>query len=338
MLQFGPMFIRDIKNRSEVEALLRRVGVTEEGVAYMGGKGVFRVICLGEIDTRGANILKQEALACDAEVALPRSAAGFSSEKVDAVLMATDKQILRLVGKLKVQPFGLKKVASELLQVLVGYDCGIFSLKSPHGRELNLDRAVVMGVLNVAPDSFWSTFFTPVANRQGRSEHSQKLDLDVVVSGAKQMVQEGAVIIDVGGESSGPGSVDVSLEEELERTIPVVKAVRKELPDVFISIDTWKFEVARAAIEAGADMINDVTAGRGDERMLEMDVPIVLMYSKDASARTTADKVEYKDVMRTVVEFLQERVSYAQSMQIIVDPGMGAFVSGEPKYSFEILK
>ncbi len=281
----------------------------------MSGKGVFRIVDLGEIDTRGANIFKQEALSVGAELALPRDAAGFKSEKVRAVLMATSVQIEKLAEKLKAQPFGLKEVGERLLEVHEGYDAD-FKLVSPHGRELGLERAVVMGVLNVTPDSFFDSFDS----------------VETATARASEMVSEGAKIIDIGGESTGPGSQDVAVEEELRRVIPVVEAVRKELPDIFISIDTWKSEVARAAIEAGADMVNDVTAG-----ILDMDVPIVLMHSKDDSPRTTTDKVEYEDVMKTVIEFLEEKIAICKSSQIIVDPGMGAFVSGNPEYSYEIL-
>ncbi|MBT4631698.1 dihydropteroate synthase [Candidatus Peregrinibacteria bacterium] len=186
-----------------------------------------------------------------------------------------------------------------------------------------------MAVVNVTPDSF---------------SDGGRFDSEDLVEVAKQMVLDGATILDIGGESTGPGSRDVSLEEELLRVVPAIRAVRAALPDVIISVDTWKSEVARAALEAGAGMINDVTAGRGDARIFEVaaefNVPIVLMYSKDDSARTTADKVEYEDVMATVVDFLTERVAAARAVgvsEIIVDPGMGAFVSGDPAYSWEII-
>ena len=158
---------------------------------------------------------------------------------------------------------------------------------------------------------------------------------------AREMLFDGASFVEIGGESSGPGSLDVTLEEELARVVPATKLLRG-MP---FSIDTWKSEVARAACEAGAVMINDVTAGRGDERIFdvaaEFDVPIVLMYSKNSSARTDRAMVAYDDVMKTVKDFLRVRIQVAKShgvKQIIIDPGMGAFVSGDPRYSFEILE
>lgn len=183
----------------------------------------------------------------------------------------------------------------------------------------------IIGILNVTPDSF--------------SDGGRFLSEDLGEV-ARSMIEDGAEILDLGGESSGPGSVDVSLDEELQRVLPALEVLRG-MP---VSIDTWKSEVARAACERGAVMINDVTAGRGDPRIfdvaVEFNVPIVLMYSKNATVRTDRAMVEYEDVMKTVKDFLRERISVARGRgvrKIIIDPGMGAFVSGDPKWSFEIL-
>lgn len=195
------------------------------------------------------------------------------------------------------------------------------------------EKVKIMGILNVTPDSF--------------SDGGQFFSVDAAAARALLMVREGADIIDVGGESSGPGSSDVSEEEELRRVIPVISLLRKSQPALFISIDTYKAEVARLAIAAGASMVNDVTALRGDPQMAHViaqtGVPVVLMYSKDKTARTTRLKKCYRDVVKTVRGFLEERVTCAlragiKREQIILDPGMGAFVSGEPRYSFEILE
>jgi dihydropteroate synthase len=211
-----------------------------------------------------------------------------------------------------------------------------FVLKSRQ-KTLKLDCPRIMGILNVTPDSF---------SDGGDLDGSEGgVLVEAVVQRAQKMILEGADILDIGGEATGPGSKDVSLEEELSRVIPVIKAVRAELPEVWISVDTWKAEVARQAIVAGADMVNDVTALRGDEEManvvLENEVPICLMYSKDGNARTTTDSIEYDDVMVTIKDFLRERVEMAQQKgipQIILDPGMGVFVSMNPDYSYEVLE
>lgn len=200
------------------------------------------------------------------------------------------------------------------------------------GKKLSLEKPLVMGILNVTPDSF--------------SDGGKFFEPKVAVDRALAMINEGADIIDIGGESSGPGSEHVSLEEELKRILPVVRQLRAQT-DAWISIDTYKAEVARQTIEIGADLINDVTAFRGDSDMADFlgkhEIPVVIMYSKDATARTTREMLQYKDVVRTVKDFLQERLEYGMRAGIarerfILDPGMGAFVSGDPQYSLQILK
>lgn len=204
----------------------------------------------------------------------------------------------------------------------------------------------IVGILNVTPDSYYDG---------GTFVH-----IDAAVRRAGEMLQEGADIIEVGGESTGPDSKEVSLDEELARTIPVINALRKHFPQANISIDTYKADVARRAVEAGAMMVNDVTAGRGgnslplggrarergSENMFNIlkntEAHIVLMYSKDPTPRTTIQNVQYKDVVGTVKHFLQERKDAAVSAgispeRIILDPGMGHFVSSDPTYSFALI-
>lgn len=200
-------------------------------------------------------------------------------------------------------------------------------------KQLFLDTPVLMGILNVTPDSF--------------SDGGKYLDIEKAVNRAEDMINQGAKIIDIGGESSGPGSIDVSLAEELNRVIPVIKAIRAKNSNIWISVDTYKAQVARAGILAGADMINDVTALRAEEDdmlsvLREFNVPIVLMYSKDAGARTTRENKTYVDVLETVVSFLRERLKVLKQagikeQNIVVDPGMGAFISSIADYSHELM-
>lgn len=191
-----------------------------------------------------------------------------------------------------------------------------------------------VAVLNVTPDSF--------SDGVRFKEFGGEVDL---VEVAREFLEDGASVLDIGGESTGPGSKEVSLEEELARVIPAIEKIHAAFPEAVISIDTWKSEVAEAALKAGARMVNDVTAGRGDPRIFEVvaryGVPMVLMYSKQNSPRTDREEVQYEDVMKTIKDFLRERMAVARAAgvkEIIVDPAMGAFVSGDPKYSFEILE
>ncbi len=190
----------------------------------------------------------------------------------------------------------------------------------------------MMGVLNVTPDSF--------------SDGGKFMKVDAAMRRALEMIEEGADIVDIGGESTGPGSVDVPGDHELERVIPVFEKLRGET-EALLSIDTYKSTVALHAFKVGADLVNDVTAFRGDPTMVNVvadhQVPAVIMYSKDDTPRTTSEAVDYEDVVGSVKNFLQERIDFAAKAgvkkdRLIIDPGMGAFVSSNAKYSLQILK
>lgn len=200
-------------------------------------------------------------------------------------------------------------------------------IKAARGR----NRPLIMGVLNVTPDSF--------------SDGGRYFSLKGAVSKAREMKKNGVDIIDIGGESTGPKSKYVPLKEEIARVIPVIKAIRK-ISNIPISVDTYKAEVALQALRAGADLVNDVTAMRGDKKMVkviaEAACPVVMMYSKDNTPRTTVKKKKYADVVGTIDKFFKERIKYAVSRgvsasKIIIDPGMGQFISAYPQYSFEII-
>jgi dihydropteroate synthase len=174
---------------------------------------------------------------------------------------------------------------------------------------------VVMGVLNVTPDSF--------------SDGGQFFDFERAVERGIQMASEGAAIIDIGGESTRPGSASVSDDEQIERVVPVIKALCEKI-SVPISIDTCKYEVAKAALEAGAGILNDITA-LSDERMAELaakhNVPVVLMHMQSTPA-TMQVEPKYKDVVGEVVEYLVGRAKRAESFgiarnMIYIDPGIG---------------
>ena len=183
---------------------------------------------------------------------------------------------------------------------------------------VNGERALVMGILNVTPDSF--------------SDGGNYLNVTRAVSHAVQMVQDGANIIDVGGESTRPGSSRVSASAQLERVIPVIKQLREALPqEIIISIDTTSSLVALAAINVGADLVNDVSAGLDDPDMFKsvasQGVPIVLMHMKGPPS-SMQDHPAYSDVTAEIVDFLKQRVIAAESAGvaselIIIDPGIG---------------
>jgi dihydropteroate synthase len=180
--------------------------------------------------------------------------------------------------------------------------------------EQHFPRPSVMGVVNVTPDSF--------------SDGGVHLDPDVAAAAARRMVAEGAAIVDVGGESTRPGSGGVSADEELRRVVPVFERLGGELP---LSVDTSKAEVARAALERGAVFVNDVTALRGDPELsgvvADSGAYLCLMHMR-GEPRTMQDEPRYDDVVSEVAAFLEERLAFAVAQGILeericLDPGIG---------------
>ncbi len=178
------------------------------------------------------------------------------------------------------------------------------------------DKPVIMGILNVTPDSFFD----------GGNFYSRERAIDH----ALEMAEGGADIIDVGGESTRPGSEPTSLEEELDRVVPVIEGIRKR-SSIPLSIDTYKAAVARAAVASGADMVNDISSLSFDEGMAGIvaasGVPVVMQHIK-GTPRDMQKNPSYQDVTGEIKEFFIERIAYARSCgidedDIIIDPGIG---------------
>ena len=184
----------------------------------------------------------------------------------------------------------------------------IFSFQNP---------PLVMGILNLTPDSFY--------------DGGKYATIDKALKKVEQMMEEGADIIDIGGESSRPGSSPVPLDEELKRVLPVLEETFKRFPDVYVSIDTYKSKVAEESILRGAVMVNDISAFRFDEKMVEIvkkyNVLAVLMHMK-GTPRDMQRNPYYKDTIGEIYNFLEERKKYALDKgvlenNLIFDPGIG---------------
>ena len=198
------------------------------------------------------------------------------------------------------------------------------------GKSLTLgNRTHVMGILNVTPDSF--------------SDGGRYLDAQRAVAHTRLMVEEGATLVDVGGESSRPGASPVSVAEELARVLPVIRAI-VDTVDVLISVDTYKAEVARQALAAGAHLVNDITALRGDTAMASvvasMEAGLILMHMK-GTPRTMQQAPHYADVVSEVRASLAASVQTAEEQgvsaeRIIIDPGIGFGKTSE--HNLELLK
>jgi len=290
--------------------ILESVGADQAGCRWMAPKMVHRLVMLEGVRPEQANIIKQEMLGKGGDAAVARGVVNCSVSKTRVLLMGTLKQYDALMAKLRLQPYGLPDLAGRIREVLAGQggrprgdlDCRGITVRIG-------ERTLIMGILNVTPDSF--------------SDGGKYLDCGLAVARAKQMVADGADIIDLGGESTRPGHTPVETEEELARVIPVLKKLVEELP-VPISIDTSKAAVARRALEAGAHVLNDQRALRADPAMAglaaEYGVPVVLMHNQDGTG--------YNDLTGDMIAYFQESIDIALGAgivreKIIIDPGIG---------------
>lgn len=309
----GKPQVLPLHSLAEVRAALEHARVSSFGVEIMQKKGLFRTVRVCDLDLRAANILKQEMLARGGEVAISREVYEWWGDKADCVIMGTLAQFEQLIEKLKAQPFGLRALALSIATALNNYDQD--SPSGPGGLDLG-EAPVLMGVLNVTPDSF--------------SDGSSYPDVDSAVSHALDMVLEGAGLVDVGGESTRPGAEPVPVEEELKRVLPVVKALAPSLPRR-ISIDTYKARVAAAALEVGAYMVNDISALRMDKEMVavvrDADCPVILMHML-GEPRTMQENPTYENVVSEIYGFFVERLNWAvdkglKERNLLIDPGLG---------------
>lgn len=192
-------------------------------------------------------------------------------------------------------------------------------------KQLELDRPHVMGILNTTPDSF--------------SDGGSYTTLDTAMERAEKMIAAGVSIIDIGGESTRPGAPEVTLEDELQRVIPIVAAIRARFPQVWISVDTSKAEVMRQSVAAGADLINDIrslTEPGALEAAAEANVPVCIMHMK-GQPKTMQQDPQYDDLMFEVEQFLSQRMAACETAgikreNIILDPGFGFGKSIEHNY------
>lgn len=324
------MRILEISSPRSLKEIMRDIKVDPYGIKIMAPKAMMHLIRLSAVTNIAANILKQEMLSLGGDAAIARNALTGRSRKTDCLLIGSLAQFLRLQQKLKVQPFGLSEVARDLSKSIASYRKEKFVLQSGAHRLYLGAKPKIMGIINVTPDSF-----------SGDGQYHSSVEN--IVEAAEEMVCEGADMIDVGGESTRPGARPVSCKEEINRTIPVVKALSKILR-VPLSIDTYKPEVARRALDNGAAIVNDITGLRNPfmaRIVSRYRAGVVVMHMKGRSPRTMQRKPVYASVIGEIISFLQKAVRVAlenkiSEEQIIIDPGIG--FGKTCKHNLEILR
>ena len=314
-MEMIPLVIKDEKQAREA---ILSIGADSRGAKIMASKDVFHTFRIDDISSWEANIIKQHLLSLGTDAAINRNAL-VKRIKTSVLIFGSESQLRKLCDKLKNQPFGLKELSNRLKCYLDNLAKETFNVRA-RSKIISIKRPLVCGIINVTPDSF-----------SGDGVLTAKNVSTVVLKKVNQMVKTGANMIDVGGESTRPFSKAVKPTEEIKRVVPVIKLLRKRFKKLIISVDTYKYKVAKAAVDAGVDIINDITALRGDRRMASLikqkRLGCILMHMK-GTPLTMQKNPSYKDVVAEISNFFDERIEFCQSKgikpeQLFLDPGIG---------------
>jgi len=305
-----------IPNFNDAIEMFQKIGVDPYGINAMAPKTRHVNILLKSQSCKVANILKQEMLSLGGDAAVARGSVACSIEATDVLLMGTLKQINALAKKIEKQPFGLNIIAQEILDLLGNRDQDRYVLKTSR-REIALgERTLIMGILNVTPDSF--------------SDGNIYFNQQKAIERGLQMADEGADIIDIGGESTRPGAKSVTVRQEIARVVPIVESLSRKL-SIPVSVDTTKSQVAQKALEAGAEIINDISS-LSDRKMASVvqkaSAALILMHMRGNPANMQTGNLVYEDLIDEIINHLKNACRKAVAAgigkdQIVADPGIG---------------
>jgi dihydropteroate synthase len=303
----------DISSAGDLKRHLGEIDIADGDIEGTADQFLYSTIKLEGVDTRAANLMKTCIETLGGALAMRKEAEEFTVRETDIIVSGSRRTLSLLVTRLRGEPFGLDGIAAEI-EACISSGARLMSWA---GRVLDFTRKTyVMGILNCTPDSFYPA--------------SRNETLREAMKSAREMIGAGVDIIDVGGESSRPGSDPIEPEEEIRRVIPVVQAIRRE-SDIMISVDTRRKEIAERALDAGADIINDISGLKRNEELARLlarrKVPVVLMHMR-GSPKTMQKQVSYKNTISEILRELQPSIAAALGAgiapeMIIVDPGIG---------------
>ena len=287
--------LREI-NSNMIETELVQIGFDSSYLKKAAEKFRYKNIKVYNLSTAQANILKQTALIFGADCAVNRNVITAQIEKSDAILCGSFSQLNKIADKLKFQPFKLGILAEEIKEFL-----------KPERR-----KTKITGILNITPDSF--------------SDGGEYLKPNDAIKRFEELILDGADMIDIGAESTRPGAEPVGFKEQIERLKPVFDFIRKEKPEIKISVDTRCAEVADYVLNNGADLINDVSGLEYDSKLTDVvskyNAGVIIQHSKC----TPSDFPVYKNVVEEVFSSLKNKIEAAKNAgikDIIIDPGIG---------------
>jgi dihydropteroate synthase len=303
----------DISSADDLRRHLSEIDISANDIMQITDRFLYYTIKLEGVDTRAANLMKGYMETLGGGIAMRKEAHEFTVRDTDVIISGSRHTLRLLAARLKGEPYGLDAVGAEITACTSPGN----RIMSWAGRTLDFThKTYVMGILNCTPDSFYP--------------YSRNATVKEALKSAREMIEAGVDIIDVGGESTRPGSEPVEEEEEIRRVIPVIQALRGE-SDIIISVDTRKKEVAERALDAGADIINDISGLRhGDELarlVARRGVPIVLMHMR-GMPKTMQKNPGYKNTISEILRELQPSIAAAIGAgiapeMIIIDPGIG---------------
>ena len=304
-----------LRNRHDAERILRSIDVEPYAVELLSPKSQHLNIVLKAVKTSWANIIKQEMLACGGDAAISRASYACLEKQTDILLMGNVSTLERFINKMRMQPECFNNLTDSVEKIIKN---SVHEVKIGNKTyDLSKDF-IILGILNVTPDSF--------------SDGGKFNDYDSAMKHVEHLVRSGANVIDVGGESTRPGSHGVSAQEEIDRVVPVIDAINKKF-DVVTSIDSCKPEVIKGALSAGAKLVNDISAGKGVESAID-DIKryeacslIMMNLTSGSYSGSTPDK-DLSDPVATFFEFCEsseKKFTNAGilSERLIFDPGIG---------------
>jgi dihydropteroate synthase len=305
--------VRNLIGENDVKQLLSEMGCDPVGISIMTPKACFKTVYIESVSTKAANLLKQTFLAKGAEVAVTRGTADLSVAATPVLICGTMKQYRQALAQLRQQPWGLPHIAAKVEQAL-------YHEATPPTRrylfgdrtlEIRSGKTVIMGILNLTPDSF--------------SDGGKHNACDAAVRHALSMIEDGADIIDVGAESTRPyGAIKISAIEEQARLLPVLEKILA-VTNVPVSVDSYKGEVAEKALAMGAHILNDIWGLQQDKAMAEIaaryKAPVIIMHNRTSNESK-------RDIMSEMSEFFCRSMEIGlqagiDQTQFILDPGIG---------------
>ena len=314
-----PSYLYKITTPQELAQAVMKIGADPRSIPFFNSKKEILSLFISDVDTRAANVLKQEMLSRDGDVIVHKNSIDRQIDKTDIILLGTKKQYGLLSAKLEQMPYwGLEMVKAHLDDFLTSFFIQQWTIPLPGREPLALgNKTIIMGIINLTEDSFYP---------------ASRIDSDTELRNrAIGMVNNGAVILDIGAESTRPGAEKVSLDQEMERIIPAIRILRESLPNTILSVDTYKSEVAREAVLEGAHIINDISGMTYDSLMAEViatsGAGIIINHVKGTPA-DMQDNPVYEDILGDLTDHFRERIEFSLKSgigpdSIILDPGIG---------------